>query len=176
MAWRTSQTAGISTNASGRGEDCTGARIRVTQLRNQTEKAMPATATVRLIAISACATLLGTPAVGSGIASADPIPASQCGAHTEALDCMTDPSPPTQAEQSFLNSVGPHFPNVPSAWLLQYARGTCVMLHRGVSAGVVAGLLADRISASKQIAGQVMDGAMQADCPNLTVGTDGVAR
>ncbi len=132
-------------------------------------------AATRLILASAYATLLLLAWGRAGVASADPVPANECGAHTEALDCMTDTSPPTPAEQSFLNSVGPHF-NVPSAWLLQYARGTCVMLHRGVSAGVVAGLLADRIGASKQSAGQVMDGAMQADCPNLTVGTDGVAR
>jgi hypothetical protein len=113
---------------------------------------------------------------GAGTASADPVPANQCGAHTEALDCMTDTSPPTPAEQSFVNSVGPHFPNVPSAWMVQYARGTCAMLRYGTSAGLVVSLLANRMGTSKQAADQVMDAAMAADCPNLTVGTDGVAR
>lgn len=124
----------------------------------------------------ACATLSMASVVWAGVASADPVPANQCGAHTEALDCITDTSPPTPAEQSFVNSVGPRFSNVPSAWLVQYARGTCVMLRGGVSTGLVASLLANRIGTSKQGAGQVMDAAMTADCPNLTVGTDGVAR
>lgn len=124
----------------------------------------------------ACATLSMASVFWAGVASADPVPANQCGGHTEALDCLADTSPPTPAEQGFLNSVGPHFSNVPSAWLVQYARGTCVMLRGGVSTGLVASLLADRIGTSKQAAGQVMDAAMTADCPNLTVGPDGVAR
>jgi hypothetical protein len=139
------------------------------------EKQVLAKRTSRLIPGSFCATLLAA-SLGPGLASADPVPANQCGAHTEALDCITDPSPPTLAEQNFINSVGPHFSNVPSAWLLQYARGTCVMLRGGVSTGLVASLLANRIGTSKQAAGQVMDAAMAADCPNLTVGPDGVAR
>lgn len=125
---------------------------------------------------AACATLSMASVLWAGVASADPVPANECGAHTEALDCITDSSPPTPAEQSFLNSVGPHFPNVPSAWLVQYGRGSCVMLRGGVSTGLVASLLADRLGVSKQAAGQVMDAAMAADCPNLTVGADGVAR
>lgn len=132
--------------------------------------------TSRLVAAPLCATLLTAGLLGSGVAFADPVPANECGAHTEALDCITDTSPATQAEQSFLNSVGPHFPNVPSSWLVQYARGTCGMLRGGASTGVVVSLLANRIGTSKQAADQVMDAAMAADCPNLTVGTDGVAR
>lgn len=127
---------------------------------------------VRAFSAPAIAVML----VGAGVASADPVPANECGAHTEALDCITDTSPPTAAEQNFLHLVGPHFPNIPSAWLVQYARGTCGVLRGGATTGVVVSLLANRIGSSKEAADQVMDAAMAADCPNLTVGPDGVAR
>jgi hypothetical protein len=97
-----------------------------------------------------CAMLLTAVLLGAGVASADPIPANECGAHTEALDCITDTSPPTATEQSFANSVGPHFPNVPSTWLVQSARGTCRMLPGGTKTGVVMSLLAYRFGTSKQ--------------------------
>lgn len=148
------------------------------ELRGRIEKQVLGmrTRALQLIAGLFSAMLLAAVSQGTGAASADPVPANECGAHTEALDCMTDTSPPTGTEQSFVNSVGPHFPNVPSAWLVQYARGTCGMLRGGASTGLVVSLLANRIGASKQAADQVMDAAMAADCPNLTVGTDGVAR
>jgi len=123
-----------------------------------------------------CATLLLAGLLGAGAASADPVPANECGAHTEALDCIRDPSPPTPAEQSFLNTAGPHFPNVSGANIVQYARGTCDMLRGGAVTRYVVSALAARLGTTMQGAGQVMDGAMVADCPNLHVGPDGVAR
>jgi hypothetical protein len=109
-------------------------------------------------------------------ASADPVPANECGAHTDALDCTRDPSPPTPAEQNFLNMVGPRFPSVPSSQLVEYARGTCLMLRGGVTTSYVVTDLASHMGISKPAAGQVLDAAMEADCSNLHVGADGVAR
>jgi hypothetical protein len=122
------------------------------------------------------AILVATALLSVGTASADPVPANQCGAHTAALDCVRDPSPPTPAEQYLLSTVGPHFRGIPQATLVQYARGTCSMLHAGTVTRYVAQDLASRLGTSTEGGGQVMDAAMAADCPNLRVGTDGVAR
>ena len=72
--------------------------------------------------------------------------------------------------------VGRQFPNVSGAQMVQYARGTCVMLRGGVVTRYVVQDLANHLGTTKQAADQVMDVAMQADCPNLHVGVDGVAR
>ena len=50
------------------------------------------------------------------------------------------------------------------------------MLRSGTKTGVVMSLLANRFGTSKQGVDQMMDAAMVAECPNLTVGTDGAAR
>lgn len=50
------------------------------------------------------------------------------------------------------------------------------MLQVGTNTGVVISLLANRFGTSKQGAEQVMDATVVAGLPNLTVGTDGVAR
>lgn len=123
-----------------------------------------------------CAAVSAAALLGAGVASGDPVPADECGAHTEALDCIRDTSPPTPAEQSFLNTVGPHFPNVSNAVMVQYARGTCGMLRGGAVTRYVVKALADRLNTTMQAADQVMDASMAADCPGLHVGPDGVAR
>lgn len=137
---------------------------------------MLTTSTIRLAAVPIYVAISAAGLLGAGIASADPVPANECGAHTDALDCIRDTSPPNPAEQTFLSTVGPHFPNVSNADMLQYARGVCVMLRGGSVTWYVVKDLGEHLGTTKQAAGQVMDGAMQADCPNLKVGPDGVAR
>lgn len=129
-----------------------------------------------LIAGALLATFLAIGLLGDAAVWADPVPANECGAHTDSLDCVRDPSPPTPAEQYFLSTVGRQFPNVPSGQMVQYARGTCVMLRGGVVTRYVVKDLADHLGITMQAADQVLDGAMEADCPNLHVGADGVAR
>jgi hypothetical protein len=81
--------------------------------------------------------------LGAGVASADPVPANQCGAHTDALDCIRDTSTITPAEAQYAGQVGD---------------------------------LAKHLGTTMQAADQVLDEAMEADCSNLHVGADGVAR
>jgi hypothetical protein len=90
-------------------------------------------------------------------------------AHTDGLDCWVNTSPPTPAEQYFVNTTGPHFPNVTSAQLVQYARQSCYMLSNGTTSGYVVTDLAQHMGIDKDNADQVMDGAMEADCPNVVV-------
>jgi hypothetical protein len=104
------------------------------------------------------------------------VPADECGAHTEALDCIRDPASPTAAEQHFLDTVGRQFLTISSATLVQYARGTCGTLRGGATTRYVVGALAARLGTTMRAADQVLDGAMAADCPNLRVGADGAAR
>jgi Protein of unknown function (DUF732) len=125
------------------------------------------------------ATFLSLAQLACATASADPdTPGTPgyCGAHTDSLDCVRDASPPSPAEQQFLNTVGPHFPNVSSSQLVQFARGTCAMLRGGATTSFVVTDLASHMGTAKEAAGQVLDAAMGADCPNLHVGADGVAR
>jgi hypothetical protein len=140
------------------------------------EKKVLAKTRWRLAAIPACATPLVAASLSVGVTSADPVPAEECGAHTEALDCIRDMSPPNPAEQHLLTTVGPHFPNVSNAVMVQYARGTCGMLRGGAATWYVVKALAERLGTTMQAADQVMDAAMAADCPSLKVGLDGVAR
>jgi hypothetical protein len=98
-----------------------------------------------------------------------------CGAHTDALDCRSDTSPPTAAEQHFIQISRGHYPGS-DAEIVQVLRGTCVMLTGGDTTGFVVSDIAQHLGISKENADQLMDGAMEADCPNLTVGADGVAR
>jgi hypothetical protein len=123
--------------------------------------------------------VVGVGLLGVGVGSADPsIPGTPgyCGAHTGALDCYADTSPPTPAEMYFVKTTGPQFAKLTTAQLVQYARGTCVELRGGDVTSFVVKDLATHIGSDMEAAGQVMDGAMAADCPNLTVGPDGVAR
>ncbi len=92
------------------------------------------------------------------------------------LNCIRDTSPPAAAEADFTRKVGPHFPNVDGMTLVQYARGTCQMLRGGVVTRVVVQDLAEHLGTTMQAADQVMDAARVADCPNLHVGADGMAR
>jgi hypothetical protein len=124
---------------------------------------------------AACAIVLAAVVLVPGVASADP-PPPNCGAHTDTLECVLDASPPTAAEQRFVATVGSRFPNVSSTQLVQYARQTCVMLRNGSSAGYAVRDLASHLGTTPQAADQVMDGAMAADCPGLTIGPDGAAR
>lgn len=65
---------------------------------------------------------------------------------------------------------------------MQYARATCAMLHSHLLTDYVVEDLAEHFgggwssATTRQLADQVMDGAMIADCPNLTIGDDGIAR
>jgi hypothetical protein len=115
----------------------------------------------------AFATLLLSPVV-----SADP----SCGVHTSALDCGSNGFASTPAEQHFVDLIGPHFPGTSATTLVQYARAACVELRADDATRYVAKDLAAHLGTSTEGGGQVMDAAMQADCPNLTVGADGVAR
>jgi hypothetical protein len=135
--------------------------------------------TSRLTTGTFCAARLALGLLGAGVCSADPYTPGTpgyCGAHTDALDCYLDTSPPSPAEQYFVKTTGPHFPNVTSAQMVQYARQSCKMLRQGTVTGYVVKDLADHMGTTMEWADQVMDGGMAADCPNLTVGADGVAR
>lgn len=128
--------------------------------------------TSRLITGSFCAALLAVGLLGAGVCSANPYTPGTpgyCGAHTDALDCGVSISPPTAAEQHFVNTTGPRFPNVTSAQLVQYARQSCFMLSNGTTSGSVVADLAQHLGIDKDNADQVMDGAMEADCPNVVV-------
>ncbi len=107
----------------------------------------------------------------SGPAQATP---GYCGG--DPLDCYQNSAPPTTAEQSFVRSAGRDLPGATAGQLLRYVRATCVMLHSGLTTTAVVTDLAHHLGTSMDMADQVMDGAMEADCPNLTVGADGVAR
>lgn len=120
--------------------------------------------------------LLAAALVGVGGASADPVPADQCGAHTDALDCIRDTSPITPAEAHYAPQVGREYPNVNGMTILNYLRATCMMLRDGVTSGYVVKDLAQHLGTTMQAADQVLDQAMEADCPNLHIGADGVAR
>lgn len=119
---------------------------------------------VRLLSAALLAAGLAVPAA---VASAKP-------------ECQPDYSlscyPETPAEQYFVRTTGPSFPNVGADQLVVFARQTCDQLIAGTSTGSVVADLAQRLGTTKQMADQVMDGAMQADCPHLTIGADGVAR
>lgn len=134
--------------------------------------------TSRLTTGAFCAALLALGLLGAGVCSADPYTPGTpgyCGAHTDALDCWVNTSPPTPAEQNFLAASRGHYP-VNDAQMVQLLRATCVMLRGGDTTGYVVTDLAQHIGIDKDNADQVMDGAMETDCPNLTVGADGVAR
>jgi Protein of unknown function (DUF732) len=123
-----------------------------------------------------CATAIGFAAVFASLlapspASADP----SCGVHTGPLDCGFNGSVPTPAEQQMVSHVSATFP-LPSSTLVTYARGTCAELRGGAVTRYVVKDLADHLGTSMEAAGQFMDAAMVADCPNLHVGSDGVAR
>src|SRR6201986_3122187 len=97
------------------------------------------------------------------MASADP----SCGVHTSALDCGSNGFAPTPAEQHFVDLIGPHFPGISATTLVQDARAACVELRAGDVTRYVAKDLAEHLGTSTEGGGQVMDAAMQADCPNL---------
>ena len=115
----------------------------------------------------ASATLLVPPP-----ASADP----SCGVHTGPLDCGFNGSAPTPSEQSVASRYGPVFPGTSAPTMVMYARGACAELRGGSVTRYVVKDLADHLGTSMEAAGQFMDAAMAADCPNLRVGADGVAR
>jgi hypothetical protein len=50
------------------------------------------------------------------------------------------------------------------------------MLHSGLTTTSVVTDLAHHLDTTMDMADQVMDGAMEVDCPNLRVGADGIAR
>jgi hypothetical protein len=110
--------------------------------------------------------------LGAPSASADP----SCGVHTGPLDCGFNGSTPTPAEQSLATRYGPVFPGTPAPTMVMYARGACAELRGGSVTRYVVKDLADHLGTSMEAAGQFMDGAMEADCSNLHVGADGVAR
>lgn len=120
--------------------------------------------------------LLATALIGVGGASADPVPANQCGAHTDALDCIRGTSPVSGAEARTLVLLDRQYPNVNGMTMLNYLRGSCLMLHDSVVVDYVVKDLAEHLGTSMMAADQVMDAAMAADCPNLHVRADGVAR
>jgi hypothetical protein len=122
------------------------------------------------------AILVATALLSVGTASADPVPANQCGAHTDALDCIRDTSPITPAEAQYAGQVGRAYPSVNGMTILNYFRATCGMLREGVTSKAVVVDLAQHLGTTMQAADQVLDEAMEADCPNLHVGVDGVAR
>jgi hypothetical protein len=105
-------------------------------------------------------------------ASADP----SCCVHTGPLDCGFNGSAPTPAEQSLATRYGPVFPGTSAPTMVTYARGACAELRGGSVTRYVVKDLADHLGTSMEAAGQFMDAAMEADCPNLRVGADGVAR
>ena len=76
--------------------------------------------------------LLATALIAVGGASADPVPANKCGAHTDALDCIRDTSPVSGAEARTLVLLDRQYPNVNGMTMLNYLRGSCLMLHDGV--------------------------------------------
>ncbi|MGO9156407.1 DUF732 domain-containing protein [Mycobacterium sp.] len=72
-------------------------------------------------------------------------PLTYCGAHTDALDC----------------------------WGV--ARGTCVMLLGGDTSGYVVRDIAQHSGITLKAADQVMDAAMDSQCPGLIIDLNGVA-
>ena len=120
--------------------------------------------------------LLAAAVLEAGSVSADPVPADQCGAHTDALDCIRDTSPITPTEAHYAMQVGREYPSVNGMTVLNYFRATCVMLRDGVTSKAVVTDLAQHLGTTMQAADQVLDEAMEADCPNLHIGADGVAR
>jgi hypothetical protein len=114
--------------------------------------------------------------LGAGVGLAYPAPAAPGYCGGDPLDCYENSAPPTPAEQFFVKSTNRYLPNATAEQLLRYARATCVMLHSGLTTTSVVTDLAHHLGTSMDMADQVMDGAMVADCPNLTIGADGVAR
>ena len=123
-----------------------------------------------------CAALGTAGMLGVAIGLADPAPAAPGYCGGDPLDCYENSAPPTSAEQSFVTSTGRDLLGATAGQLLRYARATCVMLHSGLTTTSVVTDLAHHLGTSMDMADQVMDAAMEADCPNLTVGADGVAR
>jgi len=123
-----------------------------------------------------CASLLTIGVLGAGVGSAYRASAAPGYCGGDPLDCYENPAPPTPAEAFFVQSTSRDLPNATAEQLLRYARATCVMLHSGLTTTSVVTDLAHHLGTSMGMADQVMDAAMVADCPNLTVGADGVAR
>jgi Protein of unknown function (DUF732) len=117
------------------------------------------------------AALLVASVLNPAVASAYPV----CGAHSSPAECAASNSP-TPDEQTFLSHVAPAFPGIPAMTLVREARATCDMLAGGEVTHDVVRFLAGKLGTSMGSAGQFMDAAMVADCPNLHVGADGVAR
>ena len=93
-----------------------------------------------------------------------------CGTDSMELQCGADTSPPTRAELNFAQELSTHFPGVPTAQWVQYARASCWVLATGASPGYVVKGLAQHLGTNMQKADQVMDAAMEADCPEIHIG------
>ncbi len=130
----------------------------------------------RAVTGTLCASVLALVVLGVGVGSAYRASAAPGYCGGDPLDCYENPAPPTPAEAFFVQSTRRDLPNATAGQLLRYARATCVMLHSGLTTTVVVPDLAHHLGTSLDMADQVMDGAMEADCPNLRVGADGVAR
>jgi hypothetical protein len=107
---------------------------------------------------------------------ADPASAAPGYCGGDPLDCYQNSAAPTAAEQALVVAIARDLPNASPGQLLRYTRATCVMLHSGLTTTAVVTDLSRHLATTMDMADQVMDGAVQTDCPNLKVGADGVAR
>jgi hypothetical protein len=117
------------------------------------------------------AALLAAFVLNPAVASAYPV----CGAHSDPAECAAA-NGQSPAERTFVSHISSAYPSTPPQTLVLQARATCDMLKGGETTHNVVTFLARRLSTSMAAAGQFLDGAMEADCPNLHAGADGVAR
>lgn len=86
-----------------------------------------------------------------------------CGAHTDAMDCWADVSPPTPGEKAFVNDVQAFTPGDDDK-LLQIARGICTMLDGGVATSYLVRDIADQLGVSQNSAVSIMNSARSSAC------------
>lgn len=124
--------------------------------------------TSRLIA---GAILLAVGLLSAPVTAADPNNPGQpgyCEPKADPFDCMEDNSPPSPAEQQFLNTVPGHLDlGAHPGQLLQYGRASCAMLAGGAPTWYVVSDLAAHLYIDQDRAGRFVDQAREDFCPDI---------
>jgi len=125
-----------------------------------------------------CAALLTAGMLGAAASLATPVGPGEpgyCSEKHDAIACQPQIGPPSLAEIAFVREMHDIAPAASPADLVKVARGTCSMLIAGDSVNYIVPDIASHLGLSSEAADQVMDAAMDEECPGLTIGASGAA-